>query len=190
MTKESIASADFQLFANKGKARPASALRAIYPGTERDEEAGLPAVSVHLANTRQSTSTESELAEAASLQVGGFTAAVLDEPTPSIPDVVDPDGGDVSPEMVSDAATAGPADIDGALAEADEPAGESPAVRTSALLARSGHLHLPVIAAAFAALLLASLGIGYGLSLIAGGGTPDADAAPPETTRGTPSTPK
>ena len=180
MARENIASPGSRLFANKGTAQPASGLRSIHPEVEPDEDPQIPAVPAKSGDSLQRAPGDSEFADAASLQAGGFKTADLEDPAPPARDTVEPDTGEVSQELrVSNMATAGPADIETALAEAASPSTEVAATRTSALLARSATLHPLVVATAFAALLLASLGIGYGISIIARGGPAEDGAVAP-----------
>lgn len=185
MAKEDIASSGSQLFADKGRARPASGLRSIFPEADHDEDPQIPAVPTKPPDSSSLASEEGELTDAASLQAGGFKTAIVDEPEPPKPDVGTPDAGKVPQETpVSSLAAAGPAHIDTALAEAVSPSTDARAADQATLFARSARLHPLVIGAAFAALLLASLGIGYGISLIAGGGSAkQGDSAPAEASR-------
>ena len=179
MAKENIASSGSQLFADKGRARPASGLRSIYPEAENDDDPQIPAVPAKPPDSLQLASDDDELGEAASLQAGGFRPAVAETPT-----LAPPDAGEVNQEnRGSSLATAGPAHIDTALAEAASPSTGARATEQTTLLARSTRLHPLVIGAGFAALLLASLGIGYGISLIANGGPADNGANAPRSPR-------
>jgi cell division septation protein DedD len=80
---------------------------------------------------------------------------------------------------MSSTAVAGPAQIETALAEATTPSTDVLATRTTALFARSGTMHPLVVGTAFAALLLVSLGIGYGISIIASSGSAEQGVITP-----------
>jgi poly-gamma-glutamate capsule biosynthesis protein CapA/YwtB (metallophosphatase superfamily) len=185
VARENIAPSGSPLFADKGSARPASGLRSIYPDAEHDDDPQVPVVPVKSPDPALRAVEPDELAEAASLQAGGFKTAVLEEPAPPTPDAAEPEIAEVFPEIPeTSTATAGPAEIETALAEADRPSTEGSAAQTTGLIARIGALHPLVIGGAFAALLIASLVIGYGVSVVAGAGSAGESAvAPADATR-------
>ena len=194
MARENIASSGSALFADKGGARPASGLRSIYPDAEHDEDPQLPVAPIKSPDPVQFAAEPDELAEAASLQVGGFKPALLEDPAPPTRGAGEPETAEpLSDSSVSDTATAGPAEIETALAEADRPPTEDPAAQATGLIVRSGTLHPLVVGGAFAALLLASLVIGYGVSRFAGAGpagentVAPADQSRPDAPRPRPS---
>jgi hypothetical protein len=170
VARENIAPSGSPLFADKGSARPASGLRSIYPDAEHDDDPQVPVVPVKSPDPALRAVEPDELAEAASLQAGGFAEPEIAEVFPEIPE--------------TSTATAGPAEIETALAEADRPSTEGSAAQTTGLIARIGALHPLVIGGAFAALLIASLVIGYGVSVVAGAGSAGENAvAPADATR-------
>lgn len=173
MAEQQSAAPAPQMFAHKGAAQPASGLRSVTP-----EVAGAdaPPASAAAASPRQSSpprSDDNELAEAASLGVSGFTTAGREMAAPPAPAVAAQEpGAAVADRPHPNAALAGPAGIDSALAEAvSAPRRLSPLQQ--AVFAGRGNvsnISRPIIVgAAFAALLAVSLGIGYGISTIAHG---------------------
>ena len=162
---------DPRLFADKGRARPASGLKSVVLSVAPDATAPAPEAPPDSADAQ--TAGDGEPEDAASLQVGGFKsvrpvsdgATASDAAAPEAPlfsgaDVTAPAGN-----SVSHVRAVPPPDI--VISES----------RTS--------LRPLIIAVAFSALLLVSLGIGYAVSALFGGDA-GADGAAAQPERATP----
>jgi len=165
MPQDKEIAARSSLFARKGTARAASGLRLLDPQAEGDQ----PAQAATAATGEESQArAASDLAEAASLAPGGFTtvarqstAPIADAPHET--ETAAPVGG------AAGASAVGPAEIDSALADAAEVAGAAPLAQLAAYVRRRDVVRRLLISIGFVAALLACVGVGYGVSLLAGG---------------------
>jgi len=166
MPQDKEIAAQSGLFARKGTARAASGLRLLEPQAEGDQ----PVPAATAANGAESHARAvGDLAEAASLAPGGFTA-VARQSTAPIADA--PHGTETAGPVVGGAAGAsavGPAEIDSALADAAEVAGDAPLAQLAAYVRRRDVVRRLLIASGFVAALVACVGVGYGVSLLVGG---------------------
>ena len=181
------------VFADKGTARPASGLQSVHPRIARTEIAQAPAAPSVPRDAAQNAAADGELLEAASLAAGGFNSAKQANPTPPAHDPgmrdTGADGtGKVAPEQqATNVATAGPADIDSALAEFANAPGEASTVQRTGMYPRSDILRQLIVGAAFVAPVIMSMGTGYGISqIVRGDPTEVGTAAPAAATRTVP----
>ncbi len=161
MTKGSTASLDSSLFAHKGTARPASALRSIYPETGDDEdlsEAGFP----DPAPKAKQFEPDDELEAAASLLTKQFKPVGVNGPTRPPADT----------GQVETLVTAQPSQA------SDIPAAQSTAAATEPVVSgRTSILRRLMISAGFVVLAIVSLGIGFTVNLIARDSAPAPEAS-------------
>lgn len=173
------------LFARKGGARAASGLRLLEQQAGGTEPVQLRADRAAGDAAPPEVPSAPELGEAASLGPGGFTEAERQDAAPDAPAEEaprEPEHGPREPEPVAPdtpptgASSAGPADIDNALAEIGQETQTPFAARAIGALPRGDIARRLLIPIGFVAALLACVGVGYGISLLVRGGATDTGA--------------